>query len=213
MPLLKKFTFSIDTGVCARILKLIFHQMKIFNLASLEEDMNKLWLIYSKSQQKAKVDVISINFHINSILFFYRSNAFHGGMFYNDWCLFMIDSRLLQRNFKVISQSFPILKNFYIHNDESQTDKQQSTTFMMFPHLILLNLYLAHVDYAEQFLIDKNCHVPRLQNLGIKYESLATVTHNFTNDATRLIGTKLTSLKINEPIVRLRNFDQYFPLL
>jgi hypothetical protein len=83
----------------------------------------------------------------------------------------------------------------------------------MFPHLIQLDLYLAHVDYAEQFLIDKNCQLPRLLNLGIKYESLATVTHNFTTDATRLTCAKLTSLILDEPIVRPGNFDQYFPLL
>jgi hypothetical protein len=125
----------------------------------------------------------------------------------------MIDFRPFESNFfKVISQSFPALANLYIYNDEPQTDKQQSTTFIMFPHLILLNLYSAHVDYAEQFLIDKNCHLPRLLNLGIKYESIKTVTHNFTNDATRLTCSKLTSLNI-DPFVRPENFDRYFPLL
>jgi hypothetical protein len=39
------------------------------------------------------------------------------------------------------------------------------------------------------------------------------VTHNFTNDATRLTCAKLTSLKTDEPFVRPENFDQYFPLL
>ncbi|CAF3947257.1 unnamed protein product [Rotaria sordida] len=113
----------------------------------------------------------------------------------------------------IISQSFPVLANLHISNDEPQTDKQQSTTFIMFPRVILLDLYFSHVDYAEQFLIDKNCHLPRLLNLGIEYESIKTVTHNFTNNATRLTCSKLTSLNIHEPFVRPENFDRYFPLL
>lgn len=83
----------------------------------------------------------------------------------------------------------------------------------MFPHLILLDLCFAHIDYVEQFLIDTNCHLPCLLNLVIKYESLETVTHNFINDATRITCAKLTSLLIDEPFVRPENFDQYFPLL
>jgi hypothetical protein len=126
----------------------------------------------------------------------------------------LIDFRPFERNFfKVISQNFPLLEKLYIYNDEPQTDKQQSTTCIMFPHLIFLDLYLAHVDYAEQFLIDKNCHLPRLLNLGIKYDLLATVTHNFTNDATRLTCAKVTSLEVYMPFVRPENFDRYFPLL
>jgi hypothetical protein len=214
MPLLKKFTFSIDTSVLCKNVKL--------NLPS-NEDIQRSFIGRRYEQVGSYIQNLSIKgesrCHIYSLpyqlnTFFYRSNSFHGGMFHNVRCLFMIDFRPFQRNFfKVISQSFPILKNLYIRNDEPQTDKQQPITFIKFPHLIQLDLYLAHVDYAEQFLIDKNCHLPRLLNLDIKYESLATVTHNFTNDATRLTCAKLTSLILDEPIVRPGNFDQYFPLL
>jgi hypothetical protein len=60
-----------------------------------------------------------------------------------------------------------------------------------FPHRILLNLLEAHVDYAEQFLVDKNTQLPCLFDLYIKYESLEMVTNNFINDATRLTCTQL----------------------
>ncbi|CAF4098336.1 unnamed protein product [Adineta steineri] len=71
----------------------------------------------------------------------------------------------------------------------------------------------AHADYAEQFLIDKYCHLPCLLNLDIDYESLVLVTNNFTNDAIHLTCSKLTNLRINEPLVPPKTFYQYFPLL
>ncbi len=105
------------------------------------------------------------------------------------------------------------LKELYIHNHEPQKDKQQSSTLIIFPYLILLNLDIAHVDYAEQFLFDKNTHLPRLLNPSIGYETLVIVTNNFTNDAARVNCAKLIRLSINEPFVRPENFHQYFPLL
>jgi hypothetical protein len=115
--------------------------------------------------------------------------------------------------FKVISQSFPLLKELHIINEEPQKDKQQSTPFIVFSHLIFLHLYGAHADYAEQFLVDKYCHLPCLLDLDIGYESLVLVTKNFTNDATRLTCSKLTSLRIRELFVPPKTFHQYFPLL
>jgi hypothetical protein len=115
--------------------------------------------------------------------------------------------------FKLISQDFPFLIHLRIYNDKPQQDKPQSSTLIIFPHLMVLNLISNHVDYAEQFLFDKNTHLPRLFNLSIRYESLALVTNNFTNDAARLNCGKLTNLTIWEPFVRPENFHQYFPLL
>jgi hypothetical protein len=135
-------------------------------------------------------------------------------MFDNVQYLMMADLRPFEHYFfKVISQSFPLLKQLHIYNDESQKEKQQSMTYIIFSHLILLNLDCAHVDYAEQFLFDKQCHLPCLLDLYISYNSLAVVTNNFTNDETRLTCGKLTNLRIKEPFVPPKNFHQYFPLL
>ncbi|CAF3985651.1 unnamed protein product [Rotaria sordida] len=100
-----------------------------------------------------------------------------------------------------------------IINKEPQRDKQKSLSLIKFSYLIYLDLQGAHADYAEQFLIDKYCHLPCLLNLNIDYESLVLATNNFTNDATRLTCSKLTSLRINEPFIPPKNFYQYFPLL
>jgi len=115
--------------------------------------------------------------------------------------------------FQLISQDFPCLNQLIICNREPQKDKQHSSTLIKFPHLTLLNLVDAHVDYAEQFLYDKNIDLPCLLDLSIEYESLTMVTNNFTNDATRLYCAKLKGLHINKPFVRPKHFHQYFPLL
>ncbi|CAF1339121.1 unnamed protein product [Rotaria sordida] len=115
--------------------------------------------------------------------------------------------------FKKISENFPYLKELIICNREAQTDKQHSSTLIRFPHLILLNLVMTHVDYAEQFLSDKKTDLPCLLDLCIEYESLIMVTNNFTNNATRLHCAKLKGLHINKPFVRPKHFQQYFPLL
>jgi hypothetical protein len=214
MPLLKKFTFSIDTGVLCKNIKINLPSNEDIQRSFIGRRYEQVasYIQTHPTKDESRCHIYSLPYQFKT--FFNRSNSFHGGMFHNVWCLFTIDFRPFERNFfKVISQSFPVLEKLYIHNDKPQIDKQQSTTFIMFPHLILLDLYLAHVNYAEQFLIDKNCHLPRLLNLGIKYESLATVTHNFTNDATRLTCAKVTSLEIDEQVVRPKNFGQYFPLL
>ncbi|CAF4756005.1 unnamed protein product, partial [Rotaria sp. Silwood2] len=76
-----------------------------------------------------------------------------------------------------------------------------------------LNLIFAHIDYVEEFLLETNIRLPRLTILGIKYESLAMVTNNFTNDAARFNCSQLQYIMIPEPFVRPENFHSYFPLL
>jgi hypothetical protein len=115
--------------------------------------------------------------------------------------------------FKVISQDVPFLKELIIHNVVPPQNKQCSSSLITFPHLILLNLIEAHVDYAEQFLVDKNTHLPCLLDLYIKYESLAMVTNNFINDAKRLTCAQLKRLHMDNLFVRPKNFDKYKYLL
>jgi len=147
-------------------------------------------------------------------MLFYLNNSFQGGLFNNVQSLMMADFRPFEHDFfKIISQSFPLLKKLYIFNEEPQKDKQESQKCIIFSHLVLLCLQCAHADYAEQFLSDKHCYLPRLLDLRIGYESLVLVTNNFTNDGIRVTCSKLTSLHIREPFVPPRNFHQYFPLL
>ncbi len=169
--------------------------------------------IYSMPYEfKSRCHIYSLPYQFDS--FCYLSNSFQGGILENVLSLVMMDFRPFEHNFfKVISQSFPLLKQLFILNSGPQKEKQESMTLIRFSHLVVLNLNSAHTDYAEQFLVGKHCHIPRLLNLKIGYESLAIVTNNFTNDATRLTCSQLTSLIINEPFVPPKYFHQYFPLL
>jgi hypothetical protein len=128
--------------------------------------------------------------------------------------LMMYDTRPFEhRFFKLISRCFPFLEELAVCNYQSQVEKQDSSITIIFPYLTDLNLKLAHMDYAEQFLVEKVVHVPRLLKLTIIYESLAMVTNNFTNDATRLHCSRLKILHTGGPFVQPENFRRYFPLL
>ena len=115
--------------------------------------------------------------------------------------------------FKIISQSFPSLQTLSIQNNEPQKDKKYSATMITFPHLAVLNLELAHIDYVEQFLFERKTCLPCLLHLTIQYESLVMVTNNFTNDPTHFNFGQLKTLVTDQASVRPENFHSYFPRL
>ncbi|CAF4344834.1 unnamed protein product [Rotaria socialis] len=204
MRRLKKFVFNIDTCVIKKNIGIAL---------SSNEDIQRSFIGREYGPVGTHVETFSGENkgrgHMYSL-----PHEFNGGMFDNVHCLMMTDIRPFEHYFfKVISQSFPLLKRLYIFNNEPQKEKQQPITFIKFSHLILLYLTSAHVDYAKQFLFNKHCHLPCLLDLYIRYESLAVVTNNFTNDGTRRTCDKLTSLHVKEPFVPPENFHQYFPLL
>ncbi|CAF3948088.1 unnamed protein product [Rotaria sordida] len=141
------------------------------------------------------------------------NNSFQGDMFDTVQCLTMTDGRPFEHNlFKLISQCFPLLKELNVVNHQPQKTKQHSSILIIFPHLILLNLIKAHVDYAEQLLCDKNTHLPALLDLCIKYKSLVMITNNFTNDTICRNCAKIKKLHANS-LLWPENFHKYFPLL
>ncbi|CAF1203041.1 unnamed protein product [Adineta steineri] len=141
---------------------------------------------FEEAKAIVKSHIYSLPYQFESFL--HLNNSFKGGM-------------------------FPLVKTLTISNLEPQKKKQHSSTLISFPHLNLLNLVDAHDDYAQQFLVDANTHLPCLLDLCILYESLEIVTYNFTNDATRLYCSKLKGLHMDKPFVRPKHFDDYFPLL
>jgi len=214
LPRLNKFSFSIDVCVINKNIRI--------DLAS-NEDIQRSFIGKGYGQVGSYVYTIPMEdqgiSHIYSLPFEFEeflqlNNCFQGGMFDKVRRLVMIDSSPFEHQFfKVVSQDFPLLKELYIFNDEPQKDKQHSSTLIIFPHLVYLSLDLAHVDYAEQLLLEKNTHLPRLMDLSIKYKALVMVTNNFTNDGARLNCAKLIYIDIHEPFARSENFDQYLPLL
>jgi hypothetical protein len=227
MPRLNKFTFNIDTAVIKTNPEIALSSnedvQRSFNRREYGPVASHVETFPRENESTGHAYSLPYEFnsrcHIYSLpyqfeCFLFLNNSFQGGMFDTVQSLRITDFRPFEHNFfKIIAENFPVLKRLYIFNNEPQIDKQQSITPIVFSHLILLNLNCAHADYAEQFLIDKHCHLPCLLKLYIRYESLALVTNNFTNDATRSTCGKLTCLCINELIVPPKDFHVYFPLL
>jgi hypothetical protein len=224
MSHLNKFVFSINTCV-------LFKKNEIY--LPLNEDIQHSFIgrqygqVGSYVHFEARRAIVTSEFertkavmksHIYSLPYqfecFHLNNSFQGGMFVKVRCLTMTDTYPFENQFfKIISDDFPFLRELTIHNMKPQNEKQHHSTLIHFPHLHLLNLTKTHVDYADQFLVNTNTHLPCLLDLHITYESLAIVTHNFTNDATRLCCAKLKRLHLDEQFVRPKLFDKYFPLL
>jgi hypothetical protein len=215
MPRLNKFDFSIITTVFNKNIKIDL---------VLNEKIQDSFIGRGYGQVDSHVQTNAMKnagqCHIYSLPyqfeeFIYLNNSFQGGMFNKVRSLMMTDMAYpFERNFlQMISQDFPSLEELSIFNYEPQENKQLSSALIRFPHLLVLDLTGAHTDYVEQFLFHKITHLPRLLNLIIRYESLAIVTNNFTNNAARLNCAKLKCIAMSEPFVRPENFDQYFPLL
>ncbi|CAF3381034.1 unnamed protein product [Rotaria sp. Silwood2] len=215
MPRLKKFYFCIEASVYNKDIRI--------DLPS-NEDIQNSFMRREYGPIGSYIQPILIErgisrCHIYSLPyqfehFFYLNNYFKSGIFDKVQYLMMMELHPFEHNFfKIISEDFCFLKELHIINNKSQKEKQQSSTLIIFRHLAILDLIDAHIDYAEQFLFDKNTHLPRLRYLRILYESLRMVTNNFTNDEARLTCGKVKYLEIHEPFVRPKNFHEYFPLL
>lgn len=216
MPYWKEFTFSLETALVRENVNTVLPS---------NEDIEHSFIDSKYGQVSANVEVISAETgygrcHIYSLpytfpLFDYVSNTFSGGIFNKVQRLVMKDLNSLECSLhKTVSQCFPFLVELYIRNSQSQKNKESSTTPIIFPHLLYLGLLgVTHEDYAEQFLVYNQCHLPRLVRFEINYGILVKVTKNFINDATRQTGAQLTNLIIEEMFVRPENFNKYLSLL
>ncbi|CAF3945227.1 unnamed protein product [Rotaria sp. Silwood2] len=74
---------------------------------------------------------------------------------------------------------------------DAQRKKRYLLPFITFSHIVKLHLDLRHIDYVEQFLYERNAHLPRLLSLQIQYEILSILTNNFTNDSARVNCAKI----------------------
>lgn len=214
MPQLNKFSFRIDTRVSIKNRTTVLSSKKDIQKSFIGREYEKFGLHVETllTDDEIHCRIHSLPFRFDRFL--YLNHSYQGGIFNNVRCLCMCDWHPFEHKFfKIISQDFPFLEDLLIANEKPQTSKQELFGSITFPHLIRLQIDTAHIDYAEQFLVEEKCHLPRLLDLSITYESLMTVTNNFTRDSTRLICSKLTFLELTEPFVRPQHFNQYFPLL
>ncbi len=135
-------------------------------------------------------------------------------MFYKVQQLKLCDRASFERRlFEVVSHSFPFLQFLHVTNTEPMKDKECTFISITFPYLTFLDLKCAHVDYVEEFLLQKRTHLPTLLNLSMKYQLLAKITNNFTNDATQYNFKTIKSLDVDQVFIRPESVEQYFPLL
>lgn len=214
MSQLKKFSFNITTKIrsCQSQVEL-----------QTNEDVQRSFI--GRGYQQVMSNVLTLSriwigqCHIYSLpyafdCFVELNNSFHRGMFYKVRYLTMQDIISFEYDlFQAVSEDFPFLEYLYITNKHQQKVKQYLSKPMVFPHLTLLHLECAHVDYAEQLLLTRNTHLPCLANLCIKYKSLITITKNFTIDEMEFNFNTVESLDVCESFIRPETFRQYFPLL
>ncbi|CAF2102204.1 unnamed protein product [Rotaria magnacalcarata] len=215
MPRLNKFTFSITTLVCNRRSHIILPSNDDIQRSFIERRYRQIGSYADDNTMKirARCHIYSLPYQFH--MFHNVTNSFNGGIFNKVRSVIVTDDicPFEHEFFQIISQSFPFLQTLSIQNDEPQKSKKNSITFITFSHLAVLNLELAHIDYVEQFLFERKARLPCLSHLTIQYESLVTITNNFTNDATRYNFTQLKTLVTEKSFVRPENFHSYFPQL
>jgi len=215
-PRVNKFTFSIKTHVVNKNIRIDLSSNEDIQRSFIGREYGQVGSYSYVNAELMKTEGICYIYSLpyEFEYFLGLDVSFPGGMFDKVRYLKMKDNRPFEHQlFKLVSQDFPVLEFLYIYNMQPQKDKQHSSTLITFPHLKFIQLQAAHADYAEQFLFEKNSHLPRLINLCIGYTSLAIITNNFTNDTTRFNFGKLEILNTPKPFVRPENFHQYFPSL
>ena len=213
MTQLTRFTFDIKTEV--------FNKNVLIDLPS-NEDIQRSFQGRGYQQVASYVNVNHWKSygkcHIYSMPYDFEyfhdlDNLYQGGMFHKVRQVTMMDGiRFEQRLFRCVSRDFPLLKYLSIKNPHGMKNKQYSSTPLIFPYLIFLDLDDAHIDYARLFLLKRNIHLPCLFNLRVEYESMKKITRNFTKDAIHFNFENLKSLDVCR-LTWPRKLHRYFPLL
>ena len=186
MPQLNKFNFNIQTLLMNNDIDIVLPSNNDILKSFIDIGYRQVDFYADDKfiSNRANCHVYSIPYHFDN--FIYMTSRFQGGMFNKVRLLVMLDIRPFENElFKIISQDFPSLQRLSIYNLKAQQNKHNSHIFITFPHLCRLDLAHAHIDYGVQFLFDINASLPRLTYLFIQYETLATITEGFTNDAAR----------------------------
>ena len=215
MPLLKNFSFSITTSnIREDIPELDFSSNEYIESTFIGRGYGQVRsYVYSNPRRDVgRCHIYSLPYQFERFLNLNNSFPFEDQIFAKVQDLTMTDGRPFQHEFfQVTSNYFPFVKHLTIINGEAQQDKKDSSRLIPYPHLVYLNLFEAHSDYAQQFLLTKNTHLPCLLDLSIRYESLIVLTNHLTVDPMSLNCTQLKIIHFLEPFVRPKSFHSYFP--
>ena len=220
MPKLKNFVFSIHS----MIRDLDFS----INLPS-NQDIQRTFKDLEDYQIVSYIDYFSnekiVRCHIYScpceMKYYYKlANSFPGGLFKSVRHIFLYDERPFEFEFFIrLAEACPFLQMLVMENESPQNHEQckksnidnQNLPIVEFPHLTLLDLFCTHNDYIEQFLDNTKTSLSNNIHLFVDYDSLQTVTDNFTRDATRIHCRKVIKLTVNHKLVTFKHLRDYFP--
>ncbi|CAF1372803.1 unnamed protein product [Rotaria magnacalcarata] len=219
MPQLNKFTFNI---------RVFNHISNKINLPS-NEDIQYTFKDFKDNQIISCVNLFQEKqfryCHIYSYPYKMKyydniSNNFPGGLFKYVHKVSLYDEYPFEHEFFLrIQKSFPFMKELTVINAKPQKNKlyrkskndNQDLSIIKYPHLIRLNLFQAHDDYVEQFLVDTDMCLPNHVHLSVNYEVMKMVTENFTRNATRINCEKLRSLYLWGTCEITKHVKDYFP--
>ena len=117
------------------------------------------------------------------------------------------------------ARAFPYLRSLSVMNIKppswSQQDVQENEwpSPIEYPHLISLDIDHVHSYYVEHFLNGTKSHLPRLEELTVRYYNLEEVTENFARIETQRTCARVKRLFLQRPMAHGENFYRYFPSL
>jgi hypothetical protein len=174
------------------------------------------------TMNKGQCHIYSLPFTLECMHMF--TNKFPDGLFVNvrHFIARCIWHPFEHEFFARISKALPLLNTLTISNSVGQKKKltyqqgeyEQTSSVIEFPHLMVLNLGGASLDYVEQFLFDFYTRLTCLNTLYVNFELLLFATQYFTIDAARANCLKVKHIFFDsKPKMYPENFRNYFPLL
>ncbi|CAF2888098.1 unnamed protein product [Rotaria sp. Silwood2] len=134
------------------------------------------------------------------------SNNFPGELFKYIYKVSLFDERPFEHEFFLqIAQLFLFMKELTVNNNKPPKNKlykksknnTQDLSTIKYLHLTKLNLYEAHDNYVEEFLVDTEMYFSNKVHLSVYYQALNRVTENFSRHATRINCEKVYSLYLH----------------
>ena len=147
------------------------------------------------------------------------TNNFPGGLYQYVRVVSLYDEHPFEHEFFIrISQSFPCMENLSVSNHQSQKHKQSyesinhnhNSSIVKYNSLMTLDFENVHDDYIEEFLFNTKTYFYNDIGLYINYKSLERVTHNFTNDSTRINCAKINEIYLRGEIYYSNSLRDYF---
>ncbi|CAF3595393.1 unnamed protein product [Rotaria sp. Silwood1] len=214
LPRLNKFIFNVRLfDPLPNLTHLLSNEEIQHSFTGLEDNQVICYVDYFIKRRSAQCHFYSYPYTLR----YYDNitNSFRGGLFKCVNQVSLFDDRPFEHEFFIrIAQSFPLMKDLSVINltgQQKANDNNEHFSIIEYLHLNELNLSDVDDDYVEQFLINtKTCLLNNVR-LYVTYQSLKSVTHNFTRDSTRVNCAKVGVLYVCGNFEILERLSKYFP--